>query len=137
MVDGLGFAFEPRTVVAQPKAFGRVRDELEPAAGVSRRDPRFRAAMLQHLMAATASEEALLHHGKSPSQLVVGEGRGLSADRVRRVFRGETMAQITDLTYWAGHFPAVSTVLADYLRSHSDTPSTDIDFDDDLKTVTF
>lgn len=136
MVDGLGFAFEPRTVVAQPKAFGRVRVELEPAAGISRRDPRFRAAMLQHLMAATVADEALLQHAKAPSQLVAGEGRGLSADRVRRVFRGETMAQITDLTYWSSRFPAVAVVLSDYLRSHSDAPSAGLDSDDPA-TVTF
>ncbi|GAA3663341.1 hypothetical protein GCM10022202_26370 [Microbacterium marinilacus] len=43
--------------------------------------------------------------------------RGLSPDRVRRVFRGETAAQLADIAYWATLFPEVGEAVAQYLST--------------------
>lgn len=47
----LGMALAPRKVVATPSAFGAVRELLAHAEGVALEDHRYRAAMMQHLMA--------------------------------------------------------------------------------------
>lgn len=115
-IDGRGFAFVPREVVAQPKAFGMATGPLEPAHGVDAAGERYRAAMLQHIMAVTVKSELLKAEGIAPTVFVARfQGRGLGADRVRRIFRGETMAQLTDLMFWMTHLPAVAVAVAEYI----------------------
>lgn|GEM_PF-2366585 len=114
-IDGVGFAFVPRKMVAQPKAFGTAPGLLEPAHdGVT--VERYRAAMLQHLLVVAVKGELLKGQGISPATFVARfGGRGLGADRVRRIFRGETMAQLTDVMFWITHLPAVTSVVSEYL----------------------
>ncbi|WP_157749830.1 hypothetical protein [Microbacterium sp. TPU 3598] len=122
-VDGRGFAFIPRDVVAQPKAFGLAAGLLEPAHDVDSEDERYRAAMLQHLMVVAARGALLKSQGISPTAFVEQfEGRGLGVDRVRRVFRGETMAQLTDLMFWAHHFPDVADAVSALFAPRSVAP---------------
>jgi len=115
-IDGRGFAFEPRSMVFQPKAFGMAPGLLEPAHGVTSTDERYRAAMLQHLMAVAVKGELLKSEGISPAAFATRfDGRGLGADRVRRIFRGETMAQLTDLMFWISQLPAVAVTISWYV----------------------
>lgn len=113
-IDGRGFAFVPRDVVEQPKAFGLAPGLLDPAHDVDVTSERYRAAMVQHVMAAAVRAELLKSRGITPAAFA-GRflERGLGADRVRRIFRGETMAQITDLMFWMGHFPDVAEVVSE------------------------
>ena len=114
-IDGQGFAFVPRTLVAQPKAFGQVLGLLGPAHDVAETGERYRAAMVQHLMAAAVRGELLATEGISPSAFAGRfASRGMGADRIRRIFRGETMAQLTDLVFWSTQFPAVGAVLVEH-----------------------
>ncbi|PYD00775.1 hypothetical protein B4U78_008595 [Microbacterium esteraromaticum] len=123
-IDGRGFAFEPRSMVFQPKAFGMAPGLLEPAHGVTPTDERYRAAMLQHLMAVAAKGELLKSEGISPAAFVARfDGRGLGADRVRRIFRGETMAQLTDLMFWITQLPAVAVAISEYIDAPGDGDS--------------
>lgn len=116
-VDGRGFAFVPRELVAQPKAFGLASGLLAPAHEVDPGSERYRAAMVQHLMVVAAREALLKAHGLSPTAFIAQfDERGLGADRVRRIFRGETMAQLTDLMFWAGHFPEIAGVISTHVE---------------------
>lgn len=131
-VDGQGFAFEPRSMVEQPKAFGLVPSPISPADGVHMSEHRYRAAMVQHLMAASVRAELLKTTGKSPAEYVADvQERGLGQDRVRRVFRGETMAQVTDLAFWGAQFPEVAGVISAYIESWSSEKEADPDVDRD------
>lgn len=113
-IEGKGFAFVPRDVVAQPKAFGLAPGLLDPAEDVDVTSERYRAAMLQHVMASTARAALLKTKGIAPSVFAERfSERGLGADRVRRIFRGETMAQLTDVMFWSAHFPDVARALAE------------------------
>lgn len=113
-VDGRGFAFVPRDVVAQPKAFGQAPGLLEPAHDVDASTERYRAAMVQHVMAVTARAGVLKSHGITPPTFAERfPDRGLGADRVRRIFRGETMAQLTDLMFWMEQVPDVATAISE------------------------
>lgn len=101
---------------AQPKAFGVAAGALEPAHGLDVADERYRAAMLQHVMAVTARGELLKSQGITPATFVARFGRrGLGADRVRRIFRGETMAQLTDVVFWTTHIPAVGLAISEWI----------------------
>lgn len=115
---GLGAGFEPRSLVKNRSAFGKVSSLLEPADGVDPEGPRYRAAMLQHILA-NAAREATSWRGTSvAAHIASAEGRdGLSADRQQRLMRGETMAQYADIAYWASHFPSVATALTLYMQS--------------------
>jgi hypothetical protein len=114
-VSGQGFAFVPRELVAQPKAFGLAAGLLAPAHGVDESGERYRAAMVQHLMAVAVRGELLRSRGVTPSRYASRfEGRGLGEDRVRRIFRGETMAQLTDIVFWTAQFPGVASAIAEY-----------------------
>lgn len=118
---GDGFAFIPRSVVLQPAAFGLAHGLLVPAAGYSRESERYRAAMIQHVMCVTARAEIVKATGKSPALYVEGSTQyGLGQDRVRRIFRGATMAQLTDLAFWAGRFPEVDKAVAAYTATWSE-----------------
>lgn len=119
-VDGTGFAFIPRSLVAQPAAFGLVPDLLVPAASETMRSDRYRAAMLQHLMCFEARSAVRRIYGTSPALHVKGSTEhGLGEDRVRRVFRGATMAQFTDFAFWTDAFPSVGVVVSEYVASWS------------------
>lgn len=115
-VGGAGFAFVPRSLVAQPKAFGAASGLLEPAQGVDVTSERYRAAMLQHVMVVAVKGELLKSDGITPAAFVARlEGRGLGEDRVRRIFRGETMAQLTDLMFWSALLPAVGAAISEFM----------------------
>lgn len=117
-VERFGMAFEPRRLVSEPSAFGGVRELLPPAEGVAPTDHRYRAAMVQHLMATIARDEIRLAGRTLPQFLHdAGDLRGTSADRHRRIFRGETGAQYADLSFWAGHFPFIAVAAAKYIAS--------------------
>lgn len=111
-------AFEPRSVVAIPSAFGRVRSELPPADGFSARDHRYRAAMIQHLVADMVHDGLRLRGETLPQFLAKAPNLpGLSPDRQRRMLRGETGAQFADLAFWASVFPKVAIAVAEYIGS--------------------
>lgn len=115
-VSGQGFAFVPRALVAQPKAFGLAAGLLAPAHGVDESGERYRAAMVQHLMAVAVRGELLRSQGVTPSRYASRfEGRGLGEDRVRRIFRGETMAQLTDIVFWTAQFPGVASAIGEHV----------------------
>lgn len=121
-IDGQGFAFVPRTVVAQPKAFGLAPGPLEPAHDVDTTSERYRAAMLQHVMAVAVRSELLKAEGVSPATFVSRfRDRGLSADRVRRILRGETMAQLTDVMFWMSQLPGVAVAISEQTAEWFDT----------------
>lgn len=113
-VDGRGFAFVPRELVLQPKAFGLAPGLLDPVHDVAVTSERYRAAMVQHLMATAVRAALLRSRGLTPVAFAERfPERGLGADRVRRIFRGETMAQLTDLMFWMGHFPDVAETVSE------------------------
>ncbi len=118
VAKGPGMVFEPRSVVAVPSAFGRVRNLLPPAEGVDVRDHRYRAAMVQHLVADMIHDGLRLRGETLPQFLERAPGLpGLSADRQRRMLRGETGAQFADLAFWASVFPTVAVAVARYIES--------------------
>lgn len=113
-----GMAFEPRSVVAVPSAFGRVRDVLPPADGFDERDHRYRAAMVQHRIASMVHDGLRLRGQTLPQFLSAAPKMpGLSADRQRRMLRGETGAQFADLAFWSAEFPKVARAVAKYIGS--------------------
>ena len=113
-----GMAFEPRSVVAVPSAFGRVRDVLPPADGFDERDHRYRAAMVQHRIASIVHDGLRLRGQTLPQFLSTApEMPGLSPDRQRRMLRGETGAQFADLAFWSSEFPKVAREVAKYVGS--------------------
>ncbi|WP_417374449.1 hypothetical protein [Glutamicibacter protophormiae] len=111
-------AFVPRSVFAQPSAFGRVRDGLTPAEGVDPEGHRYRAALLQNTIACVIHERLRLQ-GASVAAFTSagGEAHGLSADRVCRMLRGETGAQYADLAFWAMQFPEVAAAASEHILS--------------------
>lgn len=115
---GLGAVFEPRALVKERAAFGKVGFPIEPAEGVDPASPRYRAAMLQHLLANAVREAVAINGTTVNAHIQSAHGReGLSADRQQRLLRGETMAQYADIAYWASHFPTVALVLIRYVKS--------------------
>lgn len=113
-----GMAFEPRSVVSVPSAFGRVRDAIPPAEGIDARDHRYRAAMVQHLIADMVHDGLRMRGVTLPQFLAsVPDTRGLSPDRMRRMLRGETGAQFADLAFWSTVFPKVAVAVAKYIDS--------------------
>ena len=119
MIDrGPGMAFEPRSVVATPSAFGRVRNLLPPADGIDVRDHRYRSAMVQHLIADMIHDGLRLRGQTLPQFLsTTPDLPGLSPDRQRRMLRGETGAQFADLAFWSVVFPTVAGAVAAYIQS--------------------
>lgn len=113
-----GMSFEPRSVVAVPSAFGRVRDAIPPAEGVDARDHRYRAAMIQHLLAHMVHDGLRMRGVTLPQFLAtVSDIPGLSPDRMRRMLRGETGAQFADLAFWSSVFPKLPLAAAQYVQS--------------------
>ena len=105
--------FQPRSLAAAPKQFGKSATDLTPAAGQIATGPKFAAAQLQHRVC-NAVREALLAEGKSIDSFAE-ELRptvpGVGYDRLVRVLRGETLMQIADLVTWAGRFAGVRDLL--------------------------
>jgi len=112
-----GMTFEPRSMVEQKDAFGHVAGLLKPAAGIESSDHRYRAAMVQHVMARKI-REGLKLRGQKVTTFVeeLGDVPGASADRVRRLLRGETSATFADLAFWATEFPVVTKEVMRYLE---------------------
>lgn len=101
-----------------PSAFGRVGRSLQPADGVSVRDHRYRAAMVQHIIANMVLDGIRLRGETLPQFLAKAPDLpGLSPDRQRRLLRGETGAQFADLAFWSAVFPTISTAVAEYMQS--------------------
>ncbi len=120
MVD----VFEPRKVLANPRQFGRFRDGQQPASTHTVESDQFRAANLQHVVSyefrrwvgenwATLDEFA---HSESTAT------RKVSVDRLRRVLRGETMMQLTDLMLFTRNSPTALKAVFELL-DHAATDS--------------
>lgn len=98
VLPGKGFTFVPRDLFESPKRFGKTREDLRPAKGVSILDPRFKAALLQHHLSKEIREH-LSSRSKTVAWLASSKAGhpGLSTDRMHRMLRGETMLQVADL----------------------------------------
>lgn len=119
----LGMAFEPRSVVSVPSAFGKVNRRLSPAKDFDERDHRYRAAMIQHRIANMVHAGLRLRGQTLPQFLAAAPNiPGLSPDRQRRMLRGETGAQFADLAFWASVFPPVAMAVAEYISSWAPKP---------------
>lgn len=119
-----GMAFEPRSVVSVPSAFGRVREVLPPAEGFDERDHRYRAAMVQHRIASMVHDGLRLRGQTLPQFLATTRQLpGLSPDRQRRMLRGETGAHFADLAFWSAEFPRVAREVAKYIGSWAPEPN--------------
>ncbi len=112
-----GMTFQPRSMVEQPDAFGHTSSLLRPAPGIETTDHRYRAAMVQHVMARRI-REGLKLRGQKVTTFVeeIGDVPGASADRVRRLLRGETSATFADLAFWSMEFPTVTKEVVRYLE---------------------
>jgi hypothetical protein len=108
-----GFTFEPRTVVSNPKQFGKSSANLEPSDGISASDPRFGAAQLQHRVA-NRVREGLLSQGSNLFEFSERSNLspGMKYDRLVRIQRGETLMQLADLIKWSESFEGVRELLA-------------------------
>lgn len=98
LLPGKGFTFVPRDLFESPRRFGKTREDLRPAKGVSILDPRFKAALLQHHLSKEIREH-LSSRSKTVAWLASSKAGhpGLSTDRMHRMLRGETMLQVADL----------------------------------------
>ncbi|WP_157526362.1 hypothetical protein [Microbacterium oleivorans] len=107
--------FEPRDMFAQPKAFGVVNATPSPADGVRADDWRYRAAVVQHRFS-RAVNDGLKLRGRHRREFLAqyADVRSLSVGRMGRVLRGEQVATMADLAFWAEHFPEVVERLREY-----------------------
>lgn len=106
--------FEPRKVVTGPAQFGRFRDGLQPAPGYRESSDEFRAAELQHIVA-YEFRRWLGEQGSNVGKFADrSKDRVIQADRLRRVLRGETMMQFTDLMLMTRTSKYALTALLDY-----------------------
>lgn len=113
-----GMSFVPRDLFAQKAAFGKVQASPKPANGVAKSDHRYRAALLQHVLArevrdALNNEGMLLADWLEPFE----ETPGLSAARMGRILRGTTQATLGDIGFWTGEFPEIAKKLAIQIAS--------------------
>ena len=116
--------FEPRSMVEQKDAFGFASGLLRPAPGVAPADHRYRAAMVQHMMARRIREGLRLRAQNVTSFVAnIGDVPGMSADRVRRMLRGETSATFADLALWVTEFPDVAKEVIRYVEHWTKAPS--------------
>lgn len=114
MVD----VFEPRKVLANPQQFGRFRDGQQPASTHAAESDQFRAANLQHVISyefrrwiseSQFTLESFAEHETKP-------GRKVRVDRLRRVLRGETMMQFTDLMLFTRNAPNALEALFEFFN---------------------
>lgn len=128
-----GMAFEPRSVLSVPSAFGRVQVRLSPADGIDADDHRYRASMVQHLVASMIHHSLRLRGETLPQFLTrISETPGTSPDRVRRILRGETAMQLADLAFWSSHFPQIPGALAKHIASWAPKWMTETDGGEEL-----
>lgn len=99
--------FEPRKLLAHPQQFGRFRDGQLPANQDFLESDHYRAANLQHVISyefrrwISETRSKLEWFAERETRL----GRKISLDRLRRVLRGETMMQFTDLMLFTRNSP--------------------------------
>lgn len=118
MTDAVGTRFVPRDMFAQPSAFGNVGSIPGPADGVARTDPRYRAAVVQHMLARQVKDRLALRGLSQKEFLTPMESvRGLSATRMGRVLRGTQIATFGDLAFWTSEFPDVSPPMGKFIAS--------------------
>lgn len=112
-----GMAFEPRSMISSPSAFGSVPGDVPPADGIVVTDHRYRAAIIQHRIARSVHAYLRYSEKSLPRFLADFDGvPGLSLDRQRRMLRGETSASFADLTFWAGEWVGVAHEVMGYLE---------------------
>lgn len=116
--------FEPRKVLANPRQFGRFRDGQQPASTHTVESDQFRAANLQHVISYefrrwVSENEATLEEFADDEST---PARKVSVDRLRRVLRGETMMQLTDLMLFTRNSPTALKAVFEVL-DHAATDS--------------
>lgn len=112
--------FAPRKVFAQREQFGQFHEVPRAAEGVRERSDEFRASALQHLIS-YEFRRWLSDHGLTVEQFASRqEGKTVRADRLRRLLRGETMMQLTDIIRFASVSPGVREVVLEYLGAARD-----------------
>lgn len=102
-----GFSFVPRRLVKVPASFGQISDDLEPAGELQTDDPRVRAALLQHHMSNAVREYLLKDPSRNLAWFASEDAGhpGVSVARMRRMLRGETQMQLTDVTFITSKVP--------------------------------
>jgi hypothetical protein len=105
--------FIPREMLSQPRAFGASTTLLSPASGVGAKDPRYLAALLQHVLAFRVTEQ-LRDAGQTRQEYLepLNNVHGLGVDRMGRVLRGEQMATTADFAFWVTEFPSIARHVA-------------------------
>jgi hypothetical protein len=121
-----GMTFEPRDMVEQKGAFGYSGSLPDPAEGVGRDDHRYRAAMVQHIMARQVRDALKLRGVRLATYLdPYREWPGFSASRMGRVLRGTQSATFADLAFWTAEFPRISEHIAKYMATWKKPEATD------------
>lgn len=113
-----GMTVEPRKLVATPKAFGWNSEMLPPPLGIDPRGHDYRAAILQHYLARRV-REWLKSNSLSVTTFAptVAHVPGMSADRLRRMLRGETAATFADFTFWVEKNPQIASSVKGLLEA--------------------
>lgn len=112
-----GFSFVPRRLVNVPASFGQISGDLEPAGSLEADDPRVRAALLQHHLS-NAVREYLRRDPDRDVEWFASQDAGhpgVSVARMRRMLRGETQMQLTDVTYITANVPGTLEFAAQWL----------------------
>lgn len=118
---------EPRSMLKEKAAFGSVGSLPAPAEGISTEDHRYRAALVQHVLA-NQVRSCLKLSGSSVHEYVADfqDVPGMSGERVLRVLRGETTATYADLAFWCREFPQiiphVTGAIGSWVPKHSPKP---------------
>lgn len=110
----LADVFAPRKLFARREQFGQFHEVPRPANGVVAESDEFRAAALQHLLS-YEFRRWLSEQGMSVEKFAFQQsaqpGR---ADRLRRLLRGETMMQLTDIIRFTSASPNVRAAVFEY-----------------------
>jgi hypothetical protein len=112
-----GMTFEPRSMVLRSTEFGSTQGLIRPAEGVAPQDHRYRAAMIQHILARYVNQ-GVRSRGLSMTTFIasVGDIPGMTADRQRRIMRGETAATFGDFAFWVAEFPKAAVEISKYFE---------------------
>ncbi len=107
--------FVPRDMFAQTGAFGRTYATPPPAPGVDMHDWRYRTAVFQHRFANIVNEGLDLR-GRNRGDFLApyADVRSLGVGRMGRVLRGEQVATMADVSFWAEHFPELLKGLGEF-----------------------